>query len=102
MHLFKNLPKKEITLVWPSNSVAIKKGNKAGTTDLAHSSRPTFAACKLLLEKITRKIVNKTNNTEIKLFFNFFNIRTTFLMKFCFNVNFMKRVVEDADPYKKI
>ena len=36
---------------------AIKKCNKAGTTDLAHSSRPTLAACKLLLEKITRKIV---------------------------------------------
>ena len=41
--------------------VAIKKGKRLGTTLLAHSFKPDFAAVRLLLEKVTSPITNKTN-----------------------------------------
>ena len=38
----------------------MKKGKRLGTTLLAHNFKPFFAAYKLLLEKTTKPIVNKT------------------------------------------
>ena len=39
----------------------MKKGKRLGTTLLAHNFNPALAAYKLLLEKITKPIVNKQN-----------------------------------------
>ena len=47
--------------MWDKRLVAIKKGKRLGTTLLAHSFKPDFAAVRLLLEKVTRPITNKTN-----------------------------------------
>ena len=49
------------TFVYESNSVAMKNGNNAGTTLVAHNFNPFLAAVKLELEKITKKIVKHTN-----------------------------------------
>lgn len=49
--------------------VAIKKGNKAGTTELAQSNSPFFVADKLSLEKITRQTVNNIKIIDKKYFF---------------------------------
>ena len=57
--------------VWLSNSVATKKGNKVGTIELAHSSNPFFAAYRLVLENITRHIVNMINRNGKISCFNF-------------------------------
>jgi hypothetical protein len=38
--------------------VAIKNGNNAGTTEVAHNVNPFFAADKLEVENITKHIVN--------------------------------------------
>ena len=46
-----------IILVCISNSVATKKGNKEGTTQLAQSCNPDFIAGRLLLEKINKQAV---------------------------------------------
>lgn len=61
INLFSNLPKKSTTHVWLSNSVAIKNGNKAGTTEFAHKSKPFLVADKFSFEKITKQMVKITN-----------------------------------------
>ena len=48
--------------------MAIKKGRRDGTTLLAHSIRPSFAATKLFFEKTTRQIV-KRQKIAGKIFF---------------------------------
>ena len=63
-------PKIGIIFVWLNNSVAIKKGNKLGSTEFAHNSIPDFAACKLEFEKIKRLIVNNVNNIGSNNFFS--------------------------------
>ena len=45
----------------PNNSVAIKKGSKAGTIEFAHNCKPSFVACKFCLENKTKQIVKRTN-----------------------------------------
>lgn len=52
------MPNLLIMFVCIRSSVATKKGNKEGTTELAHKERPDFIAGKLLLEKIKRQKVN--------------------------------------------
>ena len=59
INLFKSFPKIEITFVYPSNSVAIKKGSKDGTTEFAHRASPVFADDRLALENINKNKVNK-------------------------------------------
>lgn len=56
-------------MVCPNNSVAIKKGSRAGTTEFAHKSRPLFVADKFSLENITRHMVKSINITGRKCFF---------------------------------
>ena len=46
----------------------MKKGSKAGTTELTQSINPFLAASKLSFEKMTKQIVNKTNKAGIKFF----------------------------------
>ena len=48
--------------------MATKKGNREGTTELAHKLRPDFVAIKLLFENISRQIVNNKNKIG-KIFF---------------------------------
>ena len=48
-----------------------ENGNKEGTTELAHKTKPFLAAFKLELEKTTRHIVKKTNIKGKIKFFNF-------------------------------
>ena len=55
--------------VWLSNSVAIKKGNKDGTTEFAHKLRPCFAADKLSLEKVIKNRVKRQKQTGMMLLF---------------------------------
>lgn len=52
------MPNLLIMFVCIRSSVATKKGNKEGTTELDHKERPDFIAGKLLLEKIKRQKVN--------------------------------------------
>ena len=69
MNLFKSFPNNEIIFVYPSNSVAIKKGSKEGTTEFAHNERPVFAEERFEFENINRNIVNKHIHIGIKDFF---------------------------------
>ena len=64
--------------------MAIKKGNKEGTTEFAHKESPSLAAVILLLEKKTRHMVNKQNKKGKKHLFKFkrknkffFNLKIT-------------------------
>ena len=50
-----HLPIWWMILVWDKSSVMTKKGNKEGTTLLAHNNKPFFVAIKLLFEKITKQ-----------------------------------------------
>lgn len=59
----------DTTVVCPNNSVAIKKGSRAGTTEFAHKSRPLFVADRFSLENITRHMVKSINITGRKCFF---------------------------------
>ena len=70
INLFKILPRQYVKLVWESNSVATKNGNKDGTIEFAHKTSPFFAADKLVLENITRQAVNTVNITGNKSCFN--------------------------------
>lgn len=47
--------------VLDNTSVAIKKGNREGTTEFAQSFRPDFAACIFVDENNTRHIKNNKN-----------------------------------------
>lgn len=53
------MPTLEIIFVYPSSSVAIKKGNNEGITLLAHKRSPDLVATRLLLENTTKQTVNK-------------------------------------------
>ena len=62
INLVKSFPKKETTKVWESKSVATKKQNKEGITELAHNAKPDLAASKLDFEKNIKdrvKIIRK-------------------------------------------
>ena len=67
--MFNNLPKILIILVCISNSVATKKGNKEGTTEVAHNCKPDFIAGRLLPEKINKQAVKakKINAKKFRL-----------------------------------
>lgn len=68
MNLLNNLPNSCIKLVLHNNSVATKKGNRVGTTDVAHNFNPFCAADKLDVENRTRLNV-KSKNTTVKKYF---------------------------------
>mgnify|MGYP004532325749 CR=1 FL=1 len=71
INLFKILPKKDITLVYPNNSVAIKNGKSDGTTEFAQRLNPFFADIKFWLEKTINNKVNKQINKVRILLLNF-------------------------------
>ena len=73
INLLSFFPKISITLVYESNSVAIKKGSKEGITEFANKLNPFFAADRFCLEKITKQTVNKTNKMDNKLSLNDIN-----------------------------
>lgn len=54
-----------------SNSVATKKGNKEGITELAHRERPFFTAGKFELEKINKQKTKLRKSAGKKSFFKF-------------------------------
>ena len=69
--IFLNIfPKSLGTFVLESNSVAIKKGRREGTTEFAHNFKPDFAAFMLLDEKSIKHIINIKNIREMTLRFN--------------------------------
>ena len=65
----KNLPRVWAISVFESSSVAIKKGNREGTTDVAHKVNPCFAEGRLYDENIISPIVNNRNIIGKKCFF---------------------------------
>ena len=67
--ILKNLPKIFGILVLESNSVATKKGKREGTTAVAHSINPCFAASKLEEENSIRQTVNNNINIGNMYFF---------------------------------
>lgn len=64
-------PRKLTIFVCINNSVATKKGNKEGTTEVAHNVKPVFTAAKLFFEN--SKILNAKHRKTIakKFLFNF-------------------------------
>ena len=58
-------------LVCSKSSVATKKGNKLGITEVAHSDKPDFTAIILDFEYIIKKTVNIKNENGIIFFLNF-------------------------------
>ena len=54
--------------VLDSNSVAIKKGKRDGTTEFAHKFKPFLLASRLSFENTTRKIVKRQNSVGIIAF----------------------------------
>ena len=66
--LLKIFPKNFGMFVLDSSSVAIKKGNREGTTELAHSFKPDLAACRLEEENTTKQAVKSKTMIEIKFF----------------------------------
>lgn len=59
------------------SSVAMKKGNRLGSTELDHKIRPDFAASKLEEENKIKNIVKSKNKTVQKFFFK--DITTQFI-----------------------
>lgn len=55
--------------MYDNNSVAIKKGKRAGTTLLAHNFNPFFAAIKQVLENIIKEKAKHTKIIENICFF---------------------------------
>ncbi len=84
-------------LVCIKSSVATKKGNKEGTTEVAHRLIPDLTAVKFALEKIKIEIVNSKNRSDTKFLFNFNTIKLFFKnMKFSFlsinsKLNFLQK-----------
>ncbi|MCL2859882.1 MAG: hypothetical protein FWF46_04855 [Oscillospiraceae bacterium] len=76
------MPKYGIMLVWLSNSVAIKNGNNAGSTEFAHKEIPDFAATKLSLENIIKANVNEQNVSGKMSFF------IDIIIKLFFSINY--------------
>ena len=68
---FNKWPNKEMMLVCISNSVATKKGNREGTTELAHRAKLDLIAGRLLFEKMSKQKVNPKNNKGNKFLFSF-------------------------------
>lgn len=64
------MPIEETTLVCPNNSVAIKNGKRAGTTEFAHNNKPFLVADKFCLENSTKQMVKRTINPGNILFLN--------------------------------
>mgnify|MGYP001055528132 CR=1 FL=1 len=60
------------------SSVAIKKGNKLGSTELDHNTSPDFAASKLEEENKIKNIVKSKNKTVQKFFFKDITIQFIF------------------------
>lgn len=73
--------------------VAIKNGNKLGTTLFAQSFKPDFAAAKLLLENTTKDKVKVTNIMESK----FFRKETNKLLLFVFVLYLFCKIEELED-----
>ena len=69
--ILKSLPRKCGIFVLESNSVATKKGNKDGTTEVPHKINPDFAATRLEEENITKHIVNSNIKIGIMFFLIF-------------------------------
>jgi hypothetical protein len=57
-----------------NNSVAIKNGNKEGTTELDHSNNPDFAAARFCFENITKHNIKRQIIVGRIAFFNFIMI----------------------------
>ena len=75
-------------LVCIKSSVATKKGNKEGTTEVAQRLIPDLTADKLELENIKIEMVNSKNKRDIKFLFNFNiiklffrNMKSSFILK---------------------
>ena len=66
----KILPKYLGIFVLDKTSVAIKNGSNEGTTELAQSLSPDFAACIFDEENNTRHTINIKNNKDKKFFLN--------------------------------
>ena len=58
--------------MYESNSTAIKKGRREGTTEFAQSLSPDLVACTLLVENNIRQIVNKKKMID-RIFFLILN-----------------------------
>ena len=71
MKMLKILPRKYGKFVFIRSSVATKKGNSVGTTDIAHSFKPVFAAKIFEEENNIKQNVNSNNTNCNKKFFNF-------------------------------
>ena len=71
MYLFKILPKKFTIFVCNNSSVATKKGNKDGTTDVAHSVKPFLTAIRLFFENSKRLNAKIRKIIAKKFLFNF-------------------------------
>ena len=56
--MLKNLPKIFTIFVFISNSVATKKGNKEGTTELAQSNNPFLTAGRFVFENNNKQKQN--------------------------------------------
>lgn len=65
-------------MVCIKSSVATKKGNKEGTTEVAQRLIPDLTADKLELENIKIESVNSKNRRDIKFRFNFNTIKLFF------------------------
>ena len=60
------------------SSVATKKGNKEGTTEVAQRLIPDLTADKLEFENIKIEMVNSKNKRDIEFLFNFNTIKLFF------------------------
>ena len=68
INFVRNFPKIFTKFVLYKSSVAIKKGNRLGSTELDQRIRPAFAASKLE-EENRIKLVVKSKNKMVKKFF---------------------------------
>ena len=69
MNLFSIFPIICIIFVFERSSVAIKKGRREGTTELAQRTSPLLAADRLLFEKNTKQMVNSKKTRGIVFLF---------------------------------
>ena len=69
INLFKILPSKYAKFVLHKSSAATKKGNKLGSTFVAHKLRPSFAAIKFVSENNKRLTKNRIKRIVKKFFF---------------------------------
>ena len=76
---FKYFPAIYIIFVLHKSSVATKKGNKLGTTDVIHRASPYLAASKLVSENIISVKINTKHKTVKKYFFTEITIKLLFV-----------------------